>query len=76
MQLIRGRADSQQRQGEQIEALPIGQLHIVGQIVVHPLMDVIQEQNVRPGVLQQIHLIIDLLRNEVRIIRLVQFHIM
>lgn len=61
VELVRRRADAEQRQSEQIEALAVGQPRVVGQVVVHPLVDVVQEQHVRPGMLEQVHLVVHLL---------------
>jgi hypothetical protein len=60
VQLIGGAGGAEQGQREQVEALAVGQLHVVGQIVVHPLVDMVEQQDVRPRVLQQIHLVVDL----------------
>lgn len=61
VELVRRRADAEQRQREQVEALAVGEPRVVGQIVVHPLVDVIEEQHVGPGMLEQVHLVVHLL---------------
>lgn len=61
VELVGGGSDAQEGQSEQVEALSVGQLKVVRQVVVHPLVDVVEEENVGPGVLEEIHLVVDLM---------------
>lgn len=58
----------QQAQTQQIEFLPVMQCCLVGQIVVYPMMQVIQYQHVGPWILQQFHLIINLQEQKKKVI--------
>ena len=40
--------------------LAVGQRRLVWEVVVHPLVDLVQDQHLRPRVLQQLHLVINL----------------
>lgn len=52
--------NAEQSEAEQIEFLAIVQGGLVGQVVVYPLVQMIENEHVRPGVLQQFHLVIHL----------------
>ena len=51
---------AEQRQREQVKLLSIGQRWFVWQVIVQPLVKVIQNQQIWPCVLQQFHLIVNL----------------
>ena len=40
--------------------LAVGQRRLVWEVVVHPLVDLVQDQHLRPRVLQQLHLVVHL----------------
>ena len=40
--------------------LSVGERRLVGEVVVHPLVDLVQDQHLRPRVLQQLHLVVHL----------------
>ena len=40
--------------------LAVGQRRLVWEVVVHPLVDLVQYQHLRPRVLQQLHLVVHL----------------
>lgn len=65
VQLVGGRVDAEQRKSKQVKALPVWELHVVAEIVVHSLMNVVQQKDVRPRMLQQVHLIVDLFARRV-----------
>lgn len=73
VQLVHGSGGPEQGQRQQVEALPVGQLHVVGQVVVHSLVDVVQEEDVGPRVLQQVHLVVDLVGWRVGVCQWVRF---
>ena len=40
--------------------LAVGQRRLVGKVVVHALVDLVEDQHLRPRVLQQLHLVVHL----------------
>lgn len=52
--------DSEEAETQQVEFLAVVQRGLVGQPVVHALVQVVQDQHVRPRVLQQLHLVVHL----------------
>ena len=49
---------------EQALLLAVGQRRLVWEVVVHPLVDLVQYQHLRPRVLQQLHLVVHLKEGE------------
>lgn len=52
--------DAEEAEREQVELLTVVQHYLIGQVVVHVLVDVVQHQHIRPRVLQQFHLVVNL----------------
>ncbi len=51
---------AEQRERQQLELLSVGQRRLVGQVVVHALVNLVQNQHLGPGILQQFHLVVHL----------------
>lgn len=58
--MVSQRRHPQQTEAKEVELLSVVKGGLVRQAVVHPLVQVIQYQHVRPRVLQQLHLVVNL----------------
>lgn len=60
LERVRHGWDAEECERQELELLSVVKRCLVRQVVVHPLVDLVQDQHLRPRVLQQRHLVVNL----------------